>query len=171
MNKRGAYFFVIDAMIASSIIILGLIIIFTTHNIRPETSPTLRIVGEYTDFLISTKIREFQGTYVESLVNDSNITNLDNTLLEQLTEFYFLNQTGPKDKTVIMNNYIQEISTGIIPRQRSFEVYMNRSLLYANSNTPVEEAELVINSKKLSFKRINDTYIYGPVVLEVKVWV
>ena len=122
MNKRGAYFFVIDALIAASIIILSLIIIFTSHAIIPEAGPTLRMVEDYTDFLINTRVREFQGVYVQSLVDDGNITDQDNTLLEQLTEFYYYNESGIKNTTEIMWNFTQEISQGIISEQRSFMV-------------------------------------------------
>lgn len=171
MNKRGAYFFVIDALIASSIIFMSLIIIFTTYNIQPESSPALRILGEYTNFMINTRVRDFQGVYVQSLLDDGNITRRDNTLLEQLTEFYYINKSKTKDTTTIMQNFIAEVSQGIIPEQRSFSVYMNSSLLYSNANNPIEESNLVVTSKKISFKRINQTYIYGPVIFEIKLWV
>lgn len=171
MNKRGAYFFVIDALIAGSIIFLSLIFIFTTHSTRLESGPTLRVIEDYTAFLIKVKIREFQGAYIQSLVNDGNITDLDNTLLEQLTEFYYFNESGIKDTTNIMWNFIEEISQGIVPEQRSFVVYMNNTLLYERINNPLQESDLVLSSKKISFKRINETYIYGPVILRVSVWV
>ena len=171
MNKRGAYFFVIDALIAASIIILSLIIIFTSHAIIPEAGPTLRMVEDYTDFLINTRIREFQGDYVQSLVENGNITNQDNALLQQLTEFYYYNKSGIRNTTKIMWNFTKEISQGIIPEQRSFAVYLNKTLIYNRTNTLLQESSLVLNSKKISFKRINETYIYGPVILEVKIWV
>ncbi|MBW2990476.1 hypothetical protein KY348_02095 [Candidatus Woesearchaeota archaeon] len=170
MNKRGAYFFVIDALIAGSIIFLSLIIIFTTHSIEPKTSPTLRLMEDYTDVLINTRIREFQGSYVQDLTNNSNITNLDNTLLQQLTEFYYYNVSGLRDTSAIMSGFVEEISHGIIPAQRSFAIYINKSLIYNRANIPVEQAKLVLNSKKLAFKKINYTYIYGPVIVEVKIW-
>ena len=172
MNKRGAYFFVIDALIAASIVFLSLIIIFTTHNIKPESNPTLRLVEEYTSYLMKTRIRDFQGTYITNLTQDGNITNLDSTLLEQLTEFYYLNESGIRDTTTIMSNYIASISRGsIIPAQRSFEIYMNNTLLYSRANTPMQGSNLVLNSKKITYKRINETYIYGPLIFEVTIWV
>ena len=91
--------------------------------------------------------------------------------MQQLTEFYYFNESGTKNTTNIMWNFLDEISQGIIPEQRSFEVYMNNTLLYQQVNNPLQESELVFASKKISFKRINQTYIYGPVILEVKVWV
>ncbi|KYK27086.1 hypothetical protein AYK26_00100 [Euryarchaeota archaeon SM23-78] len=171
MNKRGAYFFVIDALIAGSVIFLSLILIFTTHTMVPDPTPTLRMVEDYTDFLITTKVREFQGPYVKSLTEDRNITNLDNTLLEQLTEFYYYNESGIKDTSIIMNNYIQEISQGIIPDHRNFAISMNNTLLYSRVNRPIGDSKLVLSSRKISFKRINETFIYGPVVAEVKIWI
>jgi hypothetical protein len=176
MNKRGAYFFVIDAMIAASIIFLSLIIIFTTHSLSPPSESSLRTVQEYTDFLINTKIRGFQGSYTQSLINDGNITNLDNTLLEQLTEFFYLNESGKRDTMLIMNNFTNETSRGVIPAQISFAVYLNNTatnyglLIYTKTKNKIEDSKLGMSTKKISFKRINETYIYGPIILEVRVW-
>ena len=173
MNKRGAYFFVIDALIAASIIFISLIIIFTTHSTKPETSPSLRMIEEYTYFLMETKIREFQGDYVKSLENDGNITSLDNTLLEQLTEFFYLNESKIKNTSIIMANFTREISHGIIPDQRYLAVYLNHTLIYNRTNPArtINDSSLALTTKKITFKRINQTYIYGPIILEVKIWV
>jgi len=168
MNKRGAYFFVIDALIASSIILLSLIIIFTTYSLRPESSPTLRMVDDYTDFLITTKVKDLGVKNFTEFVETYNITNQDNTLMEQLTEYYY-----HTDKDT-MWNFTREISKGakgIIPEQRNFAVYINHTLIYTRNSTPAQKADLMLSSKKLSFKRINQTYVYGPVILEVKIWV
>ena len=169
MNKRGAYFFVIDALIASSVIALSLIIIFTTHNLRHETTPTLRMVEDYSDFLIDTKVRNFQGSYRDKLVSDGNITNLDNTLIEQLTEFYFLNKT--RDTTTIMWNFTKEITYGVVPSQRSVSLSINDTVIFSRQNIPPENAELRLSSKKISFKKINSSYVYGPVIVGVSIWI
>jgi len=171
MNKRGAYFFVIDAMIAGSIIFLTIILIFTTHSLKPEASPTLRVVTDYTSFLSTTKVRQFQGDYVQSLINDSNITNLDNTLLEQLVDFYYINITGERDTGVIMSNFTMEVSNGIIPDERSFALYLNNVSIYERVMKSMDESKLVLSSQKILFKVVNSTYIYGPIILEVRVWV
>ncbi|HJX06373.1 MAG TPA: hypothetical protein VJ461_06710 [Candidatus Nanoarchaeia archaeon] len=171
MNKRGAYFFVIDAMIASTIIIMSLIIIFSSHTTRTESNPTVRMLGEYLSFISTTKVRNFQGSYVQNLTNDGNITNRDNTLLGQLTEFYYYNQTGFKNTSIIMANFLQEINKGAIPDYRSLAFYINDTLIYQSQFITPDEAGLGLNMKKISFKRINDTYIYGPVIVEVRVWV
>ncbi len=170
MNKRGAYFFVIDALIAASIIFLTLIIIFATHNLSPQDSPTLRILDEYTEFLASTKIREYPGNYTRQLIDNHNITDLDNTLLEQLTEFHYYNQTGKPTKR-FMTNLTSEITRGFIPTQRSVLVRLGGDIIYNRSNKPMQESDLVLSSKRTGYKRINQTYIYGPISLEVTVWV
>ncbi len=169
MNKRGAYFFVIDALIAASIITMSLIIIFTSHNLRPDTNPTLRLVEDYSDFLITTKVREFQGAYVQSLIDNGNITDRDNSLLQQLTEFYFYNKT--RNNTQIMWNFTEEISHGLVPQQRSVMLLINDTLIYTRQLTLPNQSNLMLSTKKLSFKKINDSYIYGPVVVEVMIWI
>jgi len=171
MNKRGAYFFVIDALIGASIIFLSLIIIFNTNFSSPESNPTLRMMEDYTDYLVSTRVREIQGPITAKLVSNGNITNVDNTLLEQLTEFYYLNVTGARDTTNIMWDFTDEISKGLVSEQRSFSVYVNKTLVYEDIDSVLDQSRLVVNSKKISYKRINDTFIYGPVIIEVKLWV
>lgn len=171
MNKRGAYFFVIDALIAASIIFMSLMLIFNTHVSSPESNPALRMVEDYTDFLVGTKIRELQAPYVQDLIDDGNITHLDNTILEQLTEFYYINESGARDTTNIMWAFVRNISQGIISEQRSFSVFVNQTIVYEEINSPLQQSRLVVNSKKISYKRINETYIYGPIMVEVKLWV
>jgi hypothetical protein len=169
MNKRGAYFFVIDALIAASVIFISLIIIFTSHSMVPESSPSLRMIEDYMDFLTTTKVNQFQGEYVTSL----NITGSANTLLEQLVEFYYYNTTG-NDTSQIMWNFTQEISKGVIPDQRGLMVYLNNSLIYNRSVSPIEKSSLALSSRRLGFKRITNetnTFIYGPIILDIKVWV
>jgi len=175
MNKRGAYFFVIDALIAASVIFISLIIIFTSHRMVPESSPSLRIIEDYMDFLTTTKVNQFQGGYVTSL----NITGSDNTLLEQLVEFYYYNTTG-NDTSQIMWNFTREISKGIIPDQRGLVVYINdrinnrSSLIYTRSVSPMEKSSLVLSSKRVIFKRITNganDFIFGPVILDIRMWV
>jgi hypothetical protein len=169
MNKRGAYFFVIDALIAASVIFISLIIIFTSHNMVPETSPSLRMVEDYTSFLTTTKVNQFQGIYVTSL----NITGSDNTLLQQLIEFYYYNTTG-NDTTMIMWNFTKEISKGVIPDQRSLMVFINGSLIYNRSVSPIDSSSLVMSSRRVSFIRVTNstrTFIYGPVIMDVRIWV
>ncbi|MBU1321985.1 MAG: hypothetical protein KKF46_06530 [Nanoarchaeota archaeon] len=161
----------IDALIASSIITLSLIIIFTTHSIRPESNPTIRLAEDYTNYLISTKIREFQGGSVQNYIAQGNITNLDNTLMEQLIEFYYQNTSGLKDTSEAMSTFTNDVSTGVIPAQRNFALYINDSLIHTMGNKAIENSELVISTKKIGFKRINSSFIYGPVILEVKIWV
>ncbi|MBN2052687.1 hypothetical protein JW756_04240 [Candidatus Woesearchaeota archaeon] len=174
MNKRGAYFFVIDAMIAGIIIFLTLILIFTTHSLKPESEPTLRMMTDYTNFLTNTQIRQFQGSYVESLINDSNITNLDNTLVEQLVEFHYFNNpdlSNYRNTTAIMKGFVLEISEGIIPDERSFSIYLNNESIYERSMLNINNSKLVLSSHRILFKIINSTYIYGPIIIEVRIWV
>ncbi|MBN2459778.1 hypothetical protein JXB28_05830 [Candidatus Woesearchaeota archaeon] len=171
MDKRGAYFFVIDALIGGSIIFIGLILIFSSRVTKTESNPTLSLVNDFVTVISTTQIRSFQGAYVQSLLDDGNITDRDNTLLEQLTEFYWLNQSGIRDTTAIMDNYLKEISKTVIPDYRSISISLNNTRLYHTQSLLPEEAGLGVGTQKISFYRINTTHIYGPVLFEVEVWV
>ena len=165
MNKRGAYFFVIDALIASSIIFISLIIIFSTHTYRIETNPSLRLVNDYTNYLITSEVREISGHYTTELIENKTITHLDNSLLQQITEFYYF------EEDLFLRNFIKEISLSIIPNQRSFAIYINDTLAFNRTNTLEKDANLMLSSKKIAFNRINQTMVFGPIIVEVKLWI
>jgi len=175
MDKRGAYFFVIDAFIAVSIIITVVIIIFSAQSSSPESKPTLLLLQDFMASISGTEIRELQGAYTQGLVDDGNITDLDNTVLEQIIEFYYINQSTGRNMSGIISGFINETSSSIIPESRSFIMRMYNDsfsvVLYNRSRYPADNSNLMLGLSKIGFKRINQTAIYGPMMIEVKIWV
>ena len=83
-EKKG-YFFSLDAFIA--LIIILVFILF----IKPQNTQTSQISEVQTDFLnvlSKIKIGELNNTYSHSLINGGTITNLNQSVLEQIGEFY-----------------------------------------------------------------------------------
>ena len=84
MNKK-AYFFSLDALLAL-IIILGVVLI-----IKPSTthvSQEMNLQEDFLSTLSSLKIGEIDNGYVRSLIADGSIKNLNQSVLEQIGEFY-----------------------------------------------------------------------------------
>jgi hypothetical protein len=175
MDKRGAYFFVIDAFIAVSIIIATVIIIFSAQSTKTESKPTLSLLQDFMAFMSNTKIRDLQGSSTQALIADSNITDIDNTVLEQIIEFYYINQSTGRNMSGIITQFINETSSSIIPETRSFtmRIYNDTfsAVLFNKSRYPEGDSSLMLGMSKIGFKRINQTEIYGPMIVEVKIWV
>lgn len=176
MNKRGAYFFVIDAFLAATVIVGALIIIFTSRQSSTEAGPAISMVENFLRMVETTPIRNLQSNLTRQLVLDGNITDLDNTILEQITEFYYLNASGKKDTKNQTAALLKDAAGGLISEHRSIMVYMytnssEKNLVFNKSLFSQERAGLLLTGKRINFKMINDSFIYGPVVFEVKLWV
>jgi hypothetical protein len=168
MDKRGAYFFVMDAIIATAVIVAIIMFIFSTYTISPLQEPTLSSANDFMKYLSTTKIRESDNIIIRNMILDGNITNLDNTLMGQMIYFYF---TG---KAVALENFTKAVATTVVPADRGLFIFINKSMVYNSSlhkdAATLNASTLSMSVNMMSFVMINETLIYGPVWAEVKVW-
>ena len=164
MNKRGAYFFVLDAVISSIILLVTVYFILSLRTKAPETIQSYTQAEDFVDFMMKTQVRDFNGDYVKILINDSNITNTRRTLFEQVGEFHFYN------KSAINWNFMEEIANSSLLSQQGMQVWFEQDLIYNRSSDRLNKAHIVLSSKKMSFLRINQSYVDGPHMVEVWIW-
>ncbi|MBI3034820.1 hypothetical protein HYY71_00720 [Candidatus Woesearchaeota archaeon] len=105
------------------------------------------------------------------LWSEGLITDSENTLLQQIGEFYKTNKLGVAEK------FIQNVSQGAVPEQFEYEVWIDNVVLYPRISSPEhikskDKTDLLLTSKKLTFGIINrtTTEIWGPYKAEVFVW-
>ncbi|MBN1793205.1 hypothetical protein JW826_05985 [Candidatus Woesearchaeota archaeon] len=165
MDKRGAYFFVIDAIIAGVVLVAGLMFIFSTYSVKPESDPTVRASEDFLLFISSTKIRDYYNPVISNMTLDGNITRIDNTILEQMMEFYY-NGKQPQLEALALN-----VINNVVSPERSAVIVINSTIIHNKTVTPMERSKLLVSAKRMSFTRINETLIFGPVWIEVKIWV
>lgn len=172
-KKRG-YFFILDAMLALTILVIGVFLVTSSYVRVPQPAQVSLLSDDLLNFLSHTKIKDLNNPYAGiggALWSQGDITDADNSLLQQTGEFYAAN------KPDIAEKFIQNVSAGIIPPQFSYEVWIDDSLLYPK--TPLAEhiksrnsTGLLLTSKKLTFGILNKTTsnIWGPYKAEVFVW-
>lgn len=88
-NKKG-YYLSLDALIAL-IIILGVVLV-----IQPNVNhipPQVNLQGDLIISLSSIEIGDLNNTYAKSLILSGDITNLEQSVLEQIGEFYALSDS------------------------------------------------------------------------------
>jgi hypothetical protein len=170
-NKKGAYFFVMDAVIAGAVLVAALLFIFSSFSSAPERDTIVSTTEDFSNYLHSTTMRQYSSPAVNAMIEDGNITNLDNTIAAQIVEFY---QSGKVDEA---NNLTADVARSIVPADRGLIIEFqlaSESLIYNSTfhkdPATLNSSSLVISAKRLTFRLVNETTLFGPVWVEVKVW-
>ncbi len=161
-NKRG-YFFTLDAFVAMGIIVVGLFVVLASYSYSPVSEQQEALGSDMLLTLSNTKVDDLNNNYVRSLIINGTITNKDNSVLQQLGEFYINNQTSMGSK------FIDNISGNIIPRQFSVNISINRTQAYFSGSKMVPSSRFVISTKSILFGVYNGT-MWGPIPAEVILW-
>ena len=173
LKKRG-YFFILDAVLGLSVLIIGVFLITSSYVDVPQPAQIALLSDDLLNFLSNTKVNELNNPYAGiggELWTQGIITDADNSLLQQIGEFYATNKLGTAEK------FIQNVSKGIIPPQFIYEVWLDNNILYPQAPTlehikSRNSTGLLLTSKKLTFGIINKTTsnLWGPYKAEVFVW-
>ena len=93
--ERGQYY-TIDAFIALFVIAAGLILAFAIHSSSPSSGQPETFSQELINTFAETRISEISNEFVLRQTGNGNITNKDNTVLQQAYEFkrYFDSRPG-----------------------------------------------------------------------------
>ena len=160
--KRG-YFFSLDAYVALGIMITSLIILYSYHT---EIIPNKQAHQDASNILLlltTTRINEMNINYVTQLIKDGTIENPTQTILEQLGEFYFLNETG------IAKKFLAAIIDGYNMPQYGFAFFIEGKKIYERKGIP-DLKNNVLASRNIVSGVYNSTTIWGPYRVEVIVY-
>ncbi len=163
MAKRGQYF-TIDAFVALAVIATGLILIFAVNTYSPYSGPTQIMSQDFVNTLAQIKIKEVNDPFVMQQVRGGNVTNVDNTFMQQAYEFkrYY----GYSLSTWLISNVTQDL----VPPQLNFDVVVDGDVMFGRGSGK-DTSELLVSSKRIVFGVVNKTVeFWGPVVVEVNVW-
>jgi hypothetical protein len=181
MEKRASYFFVLDVFIGSAILVLTLIIIFSSRVNSPTPDATFRMADDYIEFLASTEFRDFASVHRLELTKGGYVNDTTQSLLQVLAQ---LNYYQYSNGSVLWSTLLaQEITDGILPTQYGVNVSVNDTILYGpgkplysiQTYRPFKnkDARIELTSKRLGYVQIrNSDQSLAPVqfVVEVKVW-
>jgi len=140
MKKRGkkAIFFSTDVLIAIMIIFLSIVVILPLIKYSHHET---ELPQDLINVLSLLKTGEVNNSYVEELINQSKITDLNKSLLEQIGEFYVTN-------TTIAKNLAQSIISEMDIVENIGIWYGNTLVGYQNSSS-YETAENVEVRKQI----------------------
>ncbi len=163
-NKKAQYL-TLDAFIGVMIVVVAIVIILAARTAKPYTAESESISKGFAESLSSAKLSQINNPLRIILTKNKTITNTDNTVLQQATEFYVV---GEK---YFAAELIKNVTYNLIPPQYSFKVLINGEQIYVRSLTNENTSGVLVSSKKLMFGVINRTaQVYGPTIAEVRVW-
>ncbi|HLF66081.1 MAG TPA: hypothetical protein VI522_00535, partial [Gammaproteobacteria bacterium] len=102
-SKKRGYFFVLDAVLGLFVIAMGIFIISTSYVNVPQLTQVSLLADDLLVFLSNTKIKDLNNPYAGiggQLWKDGVITDADNSLLQQVGEFYATNKLDTAEKFV-----------------------------------------------------------------------
>lgn len=165
--KKG-YFFTLDAFIAMSILVACVILMFSIQSYQPYPMQSVSFSDDLMKTLTVTKLNEVQNDYYYSLVNNGNITQTDNTIMEQIIWFVI------SGKPELGNSFALNITANLIPREFGCQLLIyNESMMYVSNisagQNSQDKARLMITSKRMIVGEENGTF-WGPMIAEVRLW-
>ncbi len=165
LRAKTAQYLTLDAFIASMIIVTGLVIVLAARTSVPGTAQSELLSKDMAASLSSLKLKDLNNPLVLSMARAGEITNLDNTILQQAAEFYVTAQQSSASRL------LQNVTYGLIPQRYSFEVIIDGQMVYNRTTTNQNRSSVLVSSKKLVFGAINRTaVVYGPTAAEVRLW-
>ncbi|MBT3720964.1 hypothetical protein HN789_06740 [archaeon] len=179
MNRR-AYFFLMDAIFALVILMIGFMIISSSKPTETDDIPLALAAENFMDIMASVKLNEIcygcecSIQDVQQQCNNGDILNMDQSMLDYLGELYYLYDEGD----ILKRQELIDVFTGIsdeIYREDLYgvELIIDNRQMYIDGdkiNTPN-----LITSKRVLFGYIENsvngqvTY-WGPYSLEVNFW-
>ena len=172
-RKRGSYFFVIDAFIASLIIIMALTYFFKTYFEEPESLQEVTISNDLLSFLESNPVKKLDLDVLYSLRSEG-VINGDDLLSEAIAKTYYLSHNARNNQE--KEHYREELEvlikelTQLVPKQKGFSFS-----IITNDYKDVIVEEKTVNAKNgvSAYRIVTTTFnnnIVGPYLLEFKVW-
>lgn len=170
MDRRGAYFFVLDALIGSAIFLITIVIIMGSYLNVPLSKQTYILAEDLVVVMLNTKVIEFRDPYIQTLFDRGNITNPEQSIFEQINEFHYTNMRAEAF------NLTRNIINSLLPEQfgASYSIINmsnnEKTIIFNRSVEKINISQRYFSTKKISFFSINQTSYIGPDIVEFAIW-
>ena len=168
MNKKG-FFFTIDSILAGGIVLITIIFASSVYLSEQPIFHLNYLSQDLIRTLSTLTVEEINNEYLNSL-SPSDVDK-DNTILEQIAEFW------ADDNLEYANKTMSNVTDLFIPNTMGFGLWIDNEAIYTRDR-PMEKS--LVSSKKIlsgvekgksgGLTRNNPPALFGPVIIEVRVW-
>ncbi len=148
-NKRG-YFFIIDALMGSTIIFIALIIILSSGPPVNRVQYNYELAEEYSSYVINTRLEEMNNEYITQRISIGAYPNLKETLAQQIDRYVYAGDSATAEE-LFTNTVVP-----LIPAKYNIEYTIitdtgDRNQIYITPGADdASDAQVVITSRKIT---------------------
>jgi len=141
MVKKG-FFFSLDALIATVLIVSVLLVVPTLYISREQNLQPEFFSSDIIDILSTVKLSDINNSEIAALIENSSVTDYNKTITEQVLR-YVVN-----DETEIANELLTLATQGLLPSNFNFGMYIEgyEDAIYMSGNI---SARQLISSKQM----------------------
>ncbi len=193
LNRKG-YFFLIDSILALSVLAVGAFLVFTFYSQEAVSAPADTISEDIMSLFADNKLSGINnleiglgGTYWSSQeaidCNGGPITpDSGSTLLQQVAIFYEQKKIAGEGcyVSIIARAFVEKLAQNNLPKNYNFEFWINddsisnKELIYPSAEQSASKAaaKIIMPSKKIVYGILDQQAgdVFGPYGAEVLVW-
>ncbi|MBW2987876.1 hypothetical protein DRJ48_00705 [Candidatus Woesearchaeota archaeon] len=138
-KRQRGYYFTFDAVFATILIMLILKVGLSQFMSEPDLSVDYR-ASDIANILAELTIREMDTDFVRNLTQEGLITNPENTIAEQVGEFY------SQDNLTLARGLLEDFASHYLPSGQDFGVWVDSELIF-NTSTPLSTS--ILSTKRM----------------------
>ena len=143
MKMKKGVFFTIDSILAAGIIFI-VILYASSSYVKGQPSFNLNYLSQdITKTLSTLTVKEIDNEYINERISSGDITNLDNTILEQIAEFW---DGDTDDERLKANRTASNVTDLVVPDNIGFGMWIDNETIYKRS-IPIKKS--LVSSKKI----------------------
>lgn len=160
-SMKKAIFFTIDSLLASGIIITAVLLVSNFYSVEQQNINVEYASQDLIRIFSTMTVGQIDNDYVKALISNGNIANTNNTILEQIGDFWVNGQRN------LSTNFTKNVTVNIIPQNYGFSVLINDENIYMR-NLSIKRS--LVSSRVLVSGISNTSSLWGPAVIEIRVW-
>ena len=141
MKKRG-YSYILDAIIATSIITLGIILFLSYQDEQSRKIRNDDLIQDFINILAVTKVEESRNEYLLELIERNYDINTKSTLLQVIGDLY---SKGDRETA---NNLLESLSHNLINEPFELQFTLDGNVLYSTTSDRINQ-KLVLSTKQI----------------------
>ncbi|MBW2977105.1 hypothetical protein KY347_06710 [Candidatus Woesearchaeota archaeon] len=139
-NKKKGIFFTIDAILAAGIIFGVILLVSSVYVSEPEKAPVVSLSQDIVRVFTNLKVNDLDNDYVKGLISSGFITKANNTILEQIGEFW------AEGELELAKNFVGNISGSLLPSRFGLGVYVDEEEIYLRNKSITRN---LVSSRKI----------------------
>ena len=163
LSRRGSYFFVIDATIATIVIVGTLLALYGSRPFIPTATPAFAAADDYLGYLTNSEVGAFDDPQVRAWVEQGVIADARTPIIRQLALF---NASGRGDDV----RTLAGLTLGAVSPQIGVDLRVAGQSYANRSAETADAAPVMVVAKRIVVVRNSTTALAQPVVVEVRTW-